>query len=190
MTPPTPKDVIAWKVEQSGDWTVVFDADKAAQYEVDSTVTPLSPAEMATVYNEMARELTEHREKCAAYYGDAVGWELQASTLRAERDAAVQRLAAVERVIAIVREEAQTTIDQYNTNGPEWTSRTSGEEYYSAGYVLGKAQAILDAALTPTRQAAVTHNCGAQGFDPWKGDKCLGCEAAKSTTPTRGPQDA
>ena len=47
-----------------------------------------------------------------------------------------------------IREEAQTTIDLYNNNGPEWTSLQSGEEYYSASYVLGKAQAILDTART------------------------------------------
>jgi hypothetical protein len=47
-----------------------------------------------------------------------------------------------------IREEAQTTIDLYNNNGPEWTSLQSGEEYYSASSVLGKAQAILDHART------------------------------------------
>ena len=175
MTPPTPKDVIAWKVEQSGDWTVVFDADKAAQYEVDSTVTPLSPAEMATVYNEMARELTEHREKCAAYYGDAVGWELQASTLRAERDAAVR-----ERDALIVRGKAGDDYLAYTAaERNQLRTRLAAVERDAKRYqwvreeqsavaeimmrpkaggfrmLCGEAlDAAIDAALTPTRQTA------------------------------------
>jgi len=48
-----------------------------------------------------------------------------------------------------LRSNFQCTIDQYNSNGPMWTSREGGEEYYSASYVVGQAEetlAIIDAA--------------------------------------------
>lgn len=36
--------------------------------------------------------------------------------------------------------------------------------------------------ITEAVPAKPAHNCGAQGFDPWQGDKCLGCEAERAVT--------
>lgn len=56
-------EAVAWKVESCGDWTVVFDAEKAASYAADGDiVTPLSGSEMAKIYNDMARELMERHD--------------------------------------------------------------------------------------------------------------------------------
>ena len=50
------------------------------------------------------------------------------------RQSARCRIAELEALIAQIRKDAQTTLDQYNKNGPQWTS-DSGNEYYDASYV-------------------------------------------------------
>lgn len=75
------------------------------------------------------------------------------------RDA--ERFAALEAQNARLREaleglqsDAQCTLDLYNKNGPTWTSRDSGEEYYSASYVIDSTEeriATIKAALTDTK---------------------------------------
>lgn len=75
------------------------------------------------------------------------------------RDA--ERFAALEAQNARMREaleglqsDAQCTLDLYNKNGPTWTSRDSGEEYYSASYVIDSTEeriATIKAALTDTK---------------------------------------
>jgi hypothetical protein len=78
-------------------------------------------------------------------------------TLAQQRDAAVReraecvareqrwmaRLAAAEAALATIRDDAHTTLDLYDKNGPQWTSSESGEEYYSASYVLETARTNL-----------------------------------------------
>jgi hypothetical protein len=57
-----------------------------------------------------------------------------------------QLLAALEHL----RSDLQCTLDLYKTNGPQWTSRESGYEYYDAGFVIESAQEklqIIDAAI-------------------------------------------
>ena len=47
----------------------------------------------------------------------------------------------------------QFTLDEYGKNGPQWTSRESGEEYYSASHVTVSAEEAIErltAALTAT----------------------------------------
>ena len=87
---------------------------------------------------------------------------------REEYDAALasvladaERFAALEAQNARLREaleglqsDAQCTLDLYNKNGPTWTSRDSGEEYYSASYVIDSTEeriATIKAALAHTK---------------------------------------
>jgi hypothetical protein len=70
--------------------------------------------------------------------------------LQAELDAERARRAEVEGALAEVKAGAENTIDFYNRNGPQWTSRETGQEYYSASYVMGSAKetiALIGAAL-------------------------------------------
>ena len=48
--------------------------------------------------------------------------------------------AALRAVLTHIRDDAESTITQYNTLGPTWTSRESGMEYYDASYVIGQAE--------------------------------------------------
>jgi hypothetical protein len=64
-----------------------------------------------------------------------------------------RELAEAQAALKTIRASFQLTKDQYDENGPEWTSRANGEEYYGAAYVLGTADetiAIIDAALAIT----------------------------------------
>jgi hypothetical protein len=70
--------------------------------------------------------------------------------LQAELDAERARRVEVEGALAEVKAGAENTIDFYNRNGPQWTSRETGQEYYSASYVMGSAKetiALIGAAL-------------------------------------------
>lgn len=48
--------------------------------------------------------------------------------------------ARLREALGTLREDHQYTLDQYDTNGPGWTSRETGAQYYSAGYVLDIAR--------------------------------------------------
>jgi len=48
------------------------------------------------------------------------------------------------RALKNLRDDAASTIDQYNRNGPQWTSRETGNEYYDASYVIGSAEERID----------------------------------------------
>lgn len=64
---------------------------------------------------------------------------------------AQERAERAEETLAEVKAGAENTIDFYNRNGPQWTSRETGQEYYSASYVIGSAEeviALVDAAQT------------------------------------------
>jgi hypothetical protein len=58
--------------------------------------------------------------------------------------------------------DCQCTIDQYEKNGPTWTSRESGAEYYSASYVIDSTNEKLEiiraaiAAATPAESEEQT----------------------------------
>lgn len=82
-------------------------------------------------------------------------------TLAAEIERLEARVAELEAQNARLREaleglqsDAQCTLDLYNKNGPTWTSRDSGEEYYSASYVIDGAEeriATIKTALAHTK---------------------------------------
>lgn len=58
-----------------------------------------------------------------------------------------------------LQSDAQCTIDLYNKNGPTWTSRDSGAEYYDASYVIGSAEeriATIKAVLDETKAPPYT----------------------------------
>jgi hypothetical protein len=74
----------------------------------------------------------------------------QCEQLQAENESLRARLAAAEAALATIRNDAQTTLDLYDKNGPQWTSRESGEEYYSASYVLETARTTLATAQKDT----------------------------------------
>ena len=63
--------------------------------------------------------------------------------LQAELDAERARRVEVEGALAEVKAGAENTIDFYNRNGPQWTSRETGQEYYSASYVMGSAKETI-----------------------------------------------
>ena len=72
------------------------------------------------------------------------------ATLLRLLDAERARRVEVEGALAEVKAGAENTIDFYNRNGPQWTSRETGQEYYSASYVMGSAKetiALIGAAL-------------------------------------------
>ena len=75
--------------------------------------------------------------------------------LQAELDAERARRVEVEKALAEVKAGAENTIDFYNRNGPQWTSRETGQEYYSASYVMDSAEetiALIAATLTKDTQ--------------------------------------
>ena len=82
-------------------------------------------------------------------------------TMQWRTDKKTKKLAELEAQNARLREaleglqsDAQCTLDLYNKNGPTWTSRDSGEEYYSASYVIDSTEeriATIKAALTDTK---------------------------------------
>ena len=69
-------------------------------------------------------------------------------TLTTERDTALRELAELrERVeggLHNLRSDVKCTIDLYESNGPQWTSRETGSEYYDASYVLDKSVEIIE----------------------------------------------
>ena len=103
----------------------------------------------------LIRHVIHHRE---LRYADKER-ELTDALIAVLRDA--ERFAALEAQNARLREaleglqsDAQCTLDLYNKNGPTWTSRDSGEEYYSASYVIDSTEeriATIKAALTDTK---------------------------------------
>ena len=78
----------------------------------------------------------------------------RATLLRLLSEERVRRV-EVEKALAEVKAGAENTIDFYNRNGPQWTSRETGQEYYSASYVMGSAKetiALIAATLTKDTQ--------------------------------------
>jgi len=83
--------------------------------------------------------------------------------VEAERDAREAECESLARdaermreALTTLRLDAQTTIDLYNRNGPQWTTRTDGSEYYDASYVIDGAEeriTAVDAALAPAKES-------------------------------------
>lgn len=76
------------------------------------------------------------------YKRDEVDAELE--SLRAELAAKEAECEGLRRALKNLRDDAASTIDQYNRNGPQWTSRETGNEYYDASYVIGSAEERID----------------------------------------------
>lgn len=68
---------------------------------------------------------------------DGEDWE--ELELKAEQE--IQRLRLV---LEEIQHRHQTTLDLYEKNGPTWTSRETGAEYYDAGYVTDTASEIVE----------------------------------------------
>lgn len=54
------------------------------------------------------------------------------------------RIAELEALLLQLDADAQATLEQYNKNGPQWTSRETGNEFFDASYVLESAQRTRD----------------------------------------------
>jgi predicted nucleic acid-binding Zn-ribbon protein len=90
-----------------------------------------------TLFHDAADEI----DRCT----DAIArWKIYETDMEAENE----RLRAA---LAEMKLDAETTIDQYDRNGPQWTTKT-GSEYYDASYVIESAReriATIDAAAKP-----------------------------------------
>ena len=75
----------------------------------------------------------------------AIGPNHVTEILLAALEAAEQDSARLDKALVQVRDDLQCTIDLYNKNGPMWTSRESGAEYYDASFVVDSAQEKIDA---------------------------------------------
>ena len=114
-------------------------------------------ATIARLEGELDVAKTAHKIVCGALAESAE----QYKELRTRADVAERRVEALVELVQSVRDDAQTTIDLYNKNGPQWTSRESGAEYYDASYVIVNAEeriAKIDAALDVLRSDAAEQN--------------------------------
>ena len=122
---------LVWRVPSS------VTAGEIQQWEADYK-TELAKAEARV------RELEAERQDLL---GNIVGWQ---DGHREDQE----RIAKLRAALKSLQSDAQCTIDLYNKNGPTWTSRDSGAEYYDASYVIGSAEeriATIKAALADTK---------------------------------------
>jgi hypothetical protein len=93
----------------------------------------------------------------------------RAGSAEARATRAEQQVAEMAALLDTFYEDAQTTLDQYDKNGPTWTSRDSGQEYYDASYVIEKARERI--AVIDTHRAAQPGqaNIGATAPQPTRG---------------------
>ena len=117
-------------------------------------------AEIERLEAELAK--SDEAARAAMYAVDERAFLAECAETSVKRaEAAEARVRELEAQNARLREaleglqsDAQCTLDLYNKNGPTWTSRDSGEEYYSASYVIDSTEeriATIKAALTDTK---------------------------------------
>ena len=117
-------------------------------------------AEIERLEAELAK--SDEAARAAMYAVDERAFLAECAETSVKRaEAAEARVAELEAQNARLRgaleglqSDAQCTLDLYNKNGPTWTSRDSGEEYYSASYVIDSTEeriATIKAALTDTK---------------------------------------
>ena len=108
--------------------------------------TPIDQVRELIRYRELRYEARDEKRLTSA---------LASVLADAERFAALEaQNARLREALEGLQSDAQCTLDLYNKNGPTWTSRDSGEEYYSASYVIDSTEeriATIKAALTDTK---------------------------------------
>jgi len=107
-----------------------FDEQKAADI-IKEKMRPFIASQYA------AKQMEELREELKAAQME----HETAHDLYNEAQAEVVRLIDV---LKTIKYDAKITTDEYAKNGPQWTSKNTGEEYYSASYVLSGAYNLIE----------------------------------------------
>lgn len=84
-------------------------------------------------------------------------------------------------VLADVRASLQTTLDLYAKNGPQWTSRETGNEYYDAAFVVAQCEELIakiDSAGKEQPAGTQAGDASPPAESP-QGDARLGCSSGK-----------
>jgi hypothetical protein len=111
--------------------------------------------EVERLKEELDATECSHADEEAAHAETLRMLEVAKAELASERAGA----AGLREALEAMKLDHQTTIQQYEANGPQWTSRVSDAEYYDATYVLDRAaeciQAIDAALATPAGRDAL-----------------------------------
>lgn len=145
--------------------------DEAEYHSGPDTATALEGMVDADFARDLERKLAEANEQLAGYEKRLDSSQRARRSLSDAADHLNKRLredqaklAEAREALESVRSDCQCAIDQYNANGPQWTSRESGAEYYDASYVVESAHeriATIDEAL-----ARIDENAGREALPP------------------------